>query len=1265
MATNDPLEMQATSLGVAPVQEKAKRTLRTTIQPTVVQSTPIQQLNPDYEKPKLQEDDASFSELAGAAINRQWVGSALVDMAQDLEASQETYDPTYTPTVDSLTNLQNLGWSQRELERVSASTSSENFSYNVNRVNEQRDAAKTLQSAGLTGTAFEIGAAILDPTMIPLLFVGSPIAGTSKLGSVGMAMARGVTEATLSEVILHANDTQRTDDDILFSALGGAAFGALPEMASALKGVYSRKLLDSVDNVNSLKISAIKETMDEADNISVLTATRSTHPSADEVAVSRMNGEDGTFNKFVETKKTKLMDSDPTFKSMVEKGSNLSKRAVDLEERIANYELLETIGGTKFDAEIAALKQDLYKVESRIASSAADTENYARTTSLSSYMDGKVDDKDMVDYMSSYKNEDPLDFIVNASSSKFNPDDNFDYGGAFSGEIGSVAPEASLLMKESASRLLSDTFKGADAGEITTSVANTLASAIRMQVPRSTKSYTGKLVSLYAGIAKSHSGAIRGFNAMVFKDALRVDGSVGQSASELAEVLFSRKKIEFNNEQLAFTQWMNQRKGNSKLLHIPVIKHGELERLHNEFDNLVAAKQVSGTLTTDIADTADDAITAAAKVRSRINRESLGDNKQYGVYGFGDIEHKIDYVTVRYDADKILNGADINAARSVISEAYQTGGRKVRKESADLIADAILSRTLTRTGVTQSGLRSLSSEGFGGVRKSLLDSGVPKEVVQQLEETLTSSDITRSLSPRAMASLEPNMKATKDGLSFLDVIDTSIRSNMDYAAEAAANAGIASRGIRSRSMLEGSIRIAYNDAKLSLSDALSKASTAKEKAAIKKAMSDEDGLLEEFNLGIKALYQEPIEATTTTIQSARTFRKAVSVFGLKNSGLASVPEYAAAVVYNGAKAMMGQLSNSRLFDLRTKSIAQDAFMNDMSRSMFTTGHQDYIFGRDFYQGGSYDDVSTSKWLGRVNKVLGSAMDVTMTANLFRTVQSGGEEMVVRSTLANLQRSAKSGSLSKAAQRSLVKHGGMTEKAASEVLNVLAKHEDILKGVNSLPRHLRDSLSVAVRQNVNTSFLKDTLGEAPTYTQKEFGKWLTSMKRFVLLSYEKQLVRGVRSDRAALAAIISMQGVIGLGLQQADTYIKAQGMEESQREAFIKKNSDVGSFGFAFGTVSRIGFIAAPMELINMGAYAAGEMSGSPVEGLRAPSIYPLSAAGSVGSSVLAAGEVGVNLVSNHLSDKEVDIKERRAAKLLPWYNTTVYNALVQQTMNTM
>ncbi len=1211
--------------------------------------TPLSVLNEDYQPPTPEVTEAGIGELWDEATRRHWVGESLSRGVQALDVENEDRD--YSVDMNTLKEYNDKGYSEQELQFLAESTSGNNFIFRESQVKADRTAKTTLEQAGMKGFGVEMAAAIFDPSMIPLMFVGTPEVVAAKVGAVGKvgwSMLRGGAEGLLSEYLLKQNDTQRTERDLYLSAIGGMAFSG----AIDLTGMAAKSATNALTRANRI--------------------------DADKSITFKANERGDAYNKAhevvseyqVDTVATKRFLSEKDIIDVLRKDSGdrvdvMSKSKVKelkdefrayrkgRESVIAKINARPNLRPAARAAEIKNVTDAIARRESEMNEKIAlNVAARSRNSDIDALQQGVVPEKLQARYKEIKAERGEFDVTPNTIP-KIQAGHKLPVSEGEKPEllqsVGAMKTRTEFDDIQTFDNLLSEV----DVEEI----ENSLLDAERLgdSLPRNNRigEVPAPLRSLYTSLDSAPDSMTRGLVAKLLKNPQRTTKGL-QSAEEVADTLFYRSAPDYIEYIGHMESWMREQ--GAKWWQI-----GKKNQLEQEFDRLTVMMQASGNLLSNKPVDGDSAVMLAAKARSRLYEMGLKNNQDYNVIGFENIKHRHEYHSIVFSTDNIRRMSDKHAdfIYDAVANAYMTGGIRLSRENAVRLAQTQVSRAMAVKGHAHKSFdRFMSDSEFKLMEKEMLEKGMSRDVINDIKEALFDKEKMGEISPRAMFSLRPNIKARSGDVWFVDTLDTSINRNMKYVSDSAANAGLAANGFRSKHQYQRSVAAARDAAINDLRKDVEIYKGTKAGAEAEKALQEvTDGKYANWlDESLRLLYREPLEDADGLKDASRIMRKATSVVRLRTTGLATLPEAATASVRNGLISTLKQIPATRWFDFRERSVSKDKFMMDFARTFSATGHQEYLFGKKFYNGSDFDDATRGS-LQKIDRQMGNALDITLTVNGFKTMQHGGEEMVARSIVNNLRDFASKGEITSEIRKSLIDVGGMTDEQVTRMAAHFKSNDlDIFDSIRLMDAELHNSLSTAVRNTIGHSYLRMSIGEQPAYMNKEMGKVLTSLMSFTIGSYEKMLLRGIKNERAIMLSATAGQAVLGYGALVANTYIQSLGMKDSERRKYIKDKLDDDNA--LWGTMARVGVFATPMiplQMMNtLGALpeemkGVGRMGGVQSTALAADAVQAAS----------SAGKLALTKQTRREEEQSMDSIKR----VLPWYNSTLYNLTIGAASN--
>lgn len=1223
-------------------------------------------MNAMREDPVIEGSDPTAGEMWEAAKQRHWIANS-VSRQREMDYAQ--YDENFNVTPEMLYEQQRKGMTETEVGFLAQAGSQENYGRRLERIGEDRQRSKLLHDGGWAGTGMELLAGVADPVALPAMLLTGGLAAGTKLSTaraVGSSMLLGMGQNVALEYELMQGDTQRSMKDVALAGAAGALLGGTLTLAGrGLSHLSAQRALRQANEVDAEHTASVRSMMD-GDTYSKVDTALATK-EADPVVRRRALSEKET----METLKREHGERvDAEGKAELTRAKE-EFRAYN-KERTSMIEKLKADKFLKPKAKAGQIKQ----LETAIAARKTALDERLNTAAgardqnimLDQLTNGKVPPSMMARYRELKGEQGEFDahvseYLGQSLPKKEMPPEAVPAPAAgeapkVEGAGGADDPQSmgAMAVRRAYKDIQThdDLLTLSDVDEVFE--AGRRASMLGYNTPRVSKmtKAAGAFESLSSTIDGAPDAGTRGLGIQLFRNGTRtIEGH--QSAEELADTLFHRSVPHYLEAERAFDDYARaQGQG---------LFGRNRGKLREQFDAEVVLTQARGLVTTNVADAADDPVMAAAKARARIYEMSLKNNKDYGVIGFDKIEHSNGYHSVIFDQSKLLSaGGHADEVVNVIARAYETGGIKLTRENAVRLAGMQIERsTAMKTGGRAVNQKALSQTEFRHLEKELQARGVDDTTIKELEQTLFSKEEKELMSPRAMFSLKPNLTAEGGGIRMVDLIDTSMERVMKYSSDSAGNAGLASQGYRSRTQLQRTMedlrKAAINDLRREAQSENPKVKSAAERELAKMESSEYQELIDN---GVKLMYKEPLDsaASDALTDIGKMVRKATIMTRLRTTGLMTIPEYGSAAARNGAINILSKLPQSRFFNLTERSIEQDKFMKEFGKTFSATGHQEYLFGHKFYNNSDFDDQAKTRLGGIVNNLLGKGVHTAMTLNLFRSIQHGGEEMVARGIVGNLQSMVKAGEITPAVRKSLMQAGGMSEEGLEKALaHLKASPEDTFASVRSLDAKTYNELSTAVRNTTAASFLRMSVGEQSPLMHKELGKFLTSLLQFSIGSYEKMLVRGVKNERALQAVAFAYQAALGYGAYTGYTYMMANTKPAAERQKYIDKQ--MSATGQVMGVMNRVGHLAGPSIPLQIAAsmrlmpeQMIGGRTNAGVQGFSG--IPAVDMVADWGKAVGAGRDLAVKK-KYEMSQQEREKHMRDIRRVIPFIDSPIYN----------
>lgn len=1200
----------------------------------------------------------SAGELWDASVERNWITSA---MTKQIGVESELLQSDYSVKMEDLQKYNEKGYKDEELGFLAEATSPENFAHRLDRIDQDREVKQLIEQGGMKGTGMEMLASVTDPLLIPSFFLGGAGAAAkwNSFKAIGMSMLSGGSQNLAVEYLLKQGDTQRTDEDLMFAVAAGSLFsGAITTAGLGVKAARSKLSVANEinaagkDEVHSAMHGVVYDKVDQALSTKVSDPVQRKTFLTEKDIISKLQEEAGTKVDTISSKKIKEAKTD--FKAYKK-------------SQVAKIEAMKAskIKPSSRNKQVAEMERALSETEAKLTQTIKDNSaNISLNSDLDKLADGKVPDSLMERYKELKAEAGEFDAVRKEfnkeefpkpkpkeldESGEQLPEDKSVGAMQVKSQYEDIKTNDNLLVESDVDEIYEAVISASDLGQATPRISRLASKAIGF---RSTSTQ----------VDQAPDSATRGMGIQLLKNGTRtIKGH--QSAEELAETLFFRNVPDYLTQERAFDEY-------AAANGVGILGKGR-DALKQEFDKLVVLEQASGKVKSNAVKEGDSPIIVAAKARARIYERSLGNNKDYDVVGFKNVEHDNSYHSVVYSADNILSiDAHADEIYNTIAKAYENGGIKLSRENAVRLAQTQVERVFSyRHGDNGTFKTAMSDAEYKLLDKELAEKGLDATTRAELKSSLFNKEDLAQMSPRAMFSLKPDLTVKSGNVRMVDIIDTSMDRVMKYASDSSANAGLASHGYKSRNQflraLEEARSQSISDLKFAANTSVGKA---KEEAQRQLAIAEKGANHKLMDDALKLMYREPLDSAGSDKlhDISKILRKQTSITRLRSTGLMALPENAIAMARNGALNTIRNMPKARYFDLRSRSIEQDKFMNDFARTFSATGHQEYLFGAKFYNNSDFDDATKGKLSNMINKLQGKAMNVTMTVNAFRSFQHGGEEMVARSIVSNLKELAVKGEITPNVRKSLIDVGGLDDSQVNQMIKHFKERPDldVFDSVRQMEPKLYNAVSTAARNTIGSSFMRMGIGESVPYANRELGKIVTSLLNFTIGSWEKMVVRGIKSDGPALmAAMFAGQSALALMSQYAYVHSRAAGMEGTERDKYIEKSlSDEGLF---WGTFNRVGFLAAPalpLQMLSAARLLPEEIEASPTKaGISEAGIPSVGMANDI---LKASGSAG-NLISDkfnyeYMSDKDRERNWKNIRRVLPWIDSPVYNFTLGQ-----
>lgn len=1124
---------------------------------------------------RLEEDKPSWGETWRLARENQWLSSSFARQ----DERRAAMDADYTVTPEDLEPLATQ-FNRNELDYLAHAVSLQDFQNRQEYITEDRERHQRLNEAGLRGLGLEFMAAMVDPSMIPLMFTPVGAGRTASLGArLGTSFAVGAAEGAAVETLLLQGDTQRDWSDVVLST---AASGA---MSSAFTGVASAgsRLLNGnprqrseaqhdIDLVRDVDVTTrqLAESQIQAKQNAQL-AQRVLDPTVldaearvqlraelEEVAQGRMNRADRVANERAEA------SLDAQAKALREELSGLSVPAGGTKRARAAAAASVSAKRVEVQERLDGVQAELDAVQARLE---ADEPLQQAWQDISRLENGGIPQN--------YKGR--LQEIRDSLETPLNKAERKALEGRTT-SVGAAQVEGAQFLDDL--HLTPETGNSVDHLVQAARLADELPTSWQMKVYAAEPLKEG-LQSAYTTLNDNPSNYIRGINAQLNNDPQGMQRGRTNAAVVRDTTIAQIKYAEGGRERAALEEYAKeQRMGVAQRTKFLL---GDPE-LRLPFDNQVVQAILSGK-------PASPAIERAAQARSDTLNAALEIRKEYGEEAFRDVVSDPKYwpfLPDHYKMQEAIATRSREAVEELMTKSYMTGRYRLPEKSARIIAQASIERTVNRGLKAQQKVHTLLS---GSNRELLVrelrEAGLDDARVNQLIDDLEDMAQQESINSRAKMSLGANMLAEHNGLRMVDILDTSQGVTTRYTNEAAGGAAIASQGYGSRRALEDTISLAEQEARNLLTVQLREAKAKGDTAEVKRIQAELDSVADGASALMdttRLLYGESLDTNaagevSTAVQVSRATRKATNILRLGWNAFASIGEHSNMIAQHGLITYMRHFPKS--FRLGIGSPKETADLQEIHKIMGAYGHTENFLDRGNYFMGNIGEDATSKFERLANGYLGKMTDHTMLLSGFRAIQNSGETLNQRAMLEKLRKAA-TGEM-KYTERDMDwwYQAGMTPREMQDVFKHIRENLEkapdgtYIFSAQAMQPELRHKLGTALRSIMSRGMQRNFIGDTSIWTNKELGKFVTQFRAFGLVSLEKQLVGGLR-NRPVMLALASMYGS-ALAFMSYQSRVHLQAMNQDDPEQFIadrmhpdalirgvlNMHSQLGSAGMAY------------------------------------------------------------------------------------------------------
>lgn len=553
--------------------------------------------------------------------------------------------------------------------------------------------------------------------------------------------------------------------------------------------------------------------------------------------------------------------------------------------------------------------------------------------------------------------------------------------------------------------------------------------------------------------------------------------------------------------------------------------------------------------------------------------------KEAGEGGFENIDLDANYVTSVVDGGSLVRAVNQHGREKVkeaLSQSYQRGGRAVRPENADLIAEAYIQRAIDNTVSTASSFRRTTGADVEDLRRALEDAGVDKNIIEDFLESTEKSEIAKHMSDRARMSLEPDLRVEVNGLSVIDLFDTNLPKLLEsYTIDAAGGASMAKMGFKTRQQFDEFLKSTHQHM---INQGINPA----------KAQIDVDMIRE----GVDMLYGRSINkyAKEGWSRNLSRLRDVTALLRLQMVGLSAIPETARMLTNRGIKNTLREVpaaatlirgSRAQREGGKFSGALTDPELRELDEILQYAG-EDHILIPNNVRAEAIEEMGGGGIGARMDQWLAQGRRIQELTSFFRTFQGGGEKIAARSINRNLKRwmyddealNMSTPQINDAGwsdgfledMKQWVKDNPLTDNYDGKIVNVL--------NLEKMPLEMRERYTVGVYRLASRDMQRAMVGETPTFMHKLLGQTLTQFRSFSITSLDKQLIHDIKHDQAAGALIMAWSSALGLMVHSVS------GVLNGQEETFSQQNMLMGTWN-RMGQMASLGIAADGLATLNL------------------------------------------------------------------------------------
>ena len=1262
---------------------------------------------------KVEPKEVSDGELWDAATDSEWVSSGLSRMYDRPEQ-----DPNWSVDKETKQDL-GLYYNEREQDYIGKADSEADLQQRYAEVSEFREREKLFQSQGWRGVGYQLGAAIVDPTMIATALVTGGLSTTARVGRVASILRSAgyaAAEGAAVETFLMQTDTNRDWSDVAFSALASGALGGLggaftykpiaKEMELVkLKAEKEQLLQRAVESVQERRAYIEKQVVAKRDYEAKLT-------EADKAEAARVKRiEDRAVNQADDftVRATQQVADDilpkKSRESITTRLKQIEEELVDLDGRVADdtdvywtdIELAAT-GRGKSTAQANNQLRFATERSDRIGHDALDEIDNLREEQdhLRQLLDSHEEAVGVRDELEDVKGMSTEELIEH-----FSPDQAIEREAALQSRA-----RIQDMRKQSEEDDWFDAHpkeKDAEGDEVSSMPDNdgNLSAAKTKRNPTYEDSrlkneeeidwynnmideyenYNSKfgdnyvkyiptwLLSDYSKLQKlaKEVPAIRGLAHLMFENPQ--GNSRGKTVSILSYTYDKQIRAAGRNAiDVGYGKWLKEQGTNAVSGTMDKAKRDKFEKLVMlEVRGVLSPEQSSDAIKHAAAGAADQ-FWAGGKMR-----------KDNGVLGFENLERNDNYVPDVHSKagyrQAFQDGWYEDDIKGVLARGYLAGDNDVTEAQAKLIANlkwANMSESIIKEGDHRVVFTARSRE---GTKKLLKEAKVPDDVIDTFLEEIGDKQDWASISDRARKSLHIDRTATlrRNGktLTVNDLMENNISKLLEsYTTESSASAAFGRVGIHSDGMferlieeaqLEGAALLANPNAGVSYSQ--------KELSRSIRILRDGKKLIE--NKPVVDYHGEAGQAN----KYGRMLLDATAILRLQQVAFAQIPETArvmqAAGIADFIKGVPGsntfrnpfKLESGRGKDFELQRVA----MQDVERIMGFVGEQD--MGQAFsVRSGEVGSEGAGRIEGAIDVGIEGARRVSQVASGFHMTQGMLEKAHAMSMFNRMQDFLIDGR--KLTRRMKSQLDSVSSKEQQESWTKWLKDNHTMKAdkytgkeerswnFENMPPDMKEDISVMFQRMQNQNVQKGLTGETSSEWFGPMSRFFTQFRSYSLVSLEKQLISGIRGDKAAETSLFLASTGMAYAAYMSQIWLRSASMEDGE-EYFDEMTSPKALAWGVFNKHPQLASLGMVSDVALLSGVAPAELYDANRFGFQSGNLTSVIPAAGVVEDVLRTTKAGASLGWDFLRD-DSDVGEgavdfwNQARRVIPLTNTVYF-----------